>query len=190
MSPRFWAPPVAWMGVILLLSSDLGSGAETGRILGPLLRWAWPAASPLQIEALHALVRKGAHVVEYAVLAALWFRALARGGGRSPRVAAWAAVAISAAWAGLDEAHQALYPSRGSSLGDVGLDTAAAAAAAGTARAGWRAAVDRATSVVLWIAAAGGVLVGAMHLALDISPGWLWITTPAAALVLALRRLR
>lgn len=182
--------PLLWAAVILTLSFDLGSSAETSRLLVPVLHWLMPGASADQIAALHALVRKGAHVTEYAVLAALTFRAATRGlaWGRGP--GALLAVVAALAVAALDEGHQRLVLSRTASAWDVGLDTASAVATAGMAWWGWRRAADGLAGALLWLAAGGGVCVIAIDLAASVSPGPLWITTPAAAIVLLLRRRR
>jgi VanZ family protein len=191
MRPGYWLPPVVWMAVIFWLSSDTGSAAETSPILLPLLRWLLPWATPGELDALHGLARKGAHVVEYTVLAALWFRALARGRGLGPRASAWLALLLSLGWAGLDELHQSFLLSRTGSAMDVVLDGAAALAALMVARAGWRAAADAATGALLWIALAGGAVALAVNAWAGVPSGALWLTTPLAALgLLARRRLR
>src|SRR5712691_7353535 len=85
MRPAHWLPPVAWMAVTFWVSTDSGSGEHTSRILLPLLRWLLPWATPEALDAAHLLLRKSAHVTEYAILAALWFRAFRRGGRRVDR---------------------------------------------------------------------------------------------------------
>src|SRR2546425_1037883 len=142
MRPAHWLPPVLWMGVIMLLSTDTGSAAHTGELLLPLLHWLLPWASPGDLAAIHGLVRKGAHLTEYAILAALWYRAFTRGRRLTPPTAGWLAFGISLAWATLDEWHQAFLPSRTSSATDVGIDGAGAAVALIVACRGWRAALD------------------------------------------------
>jgi len=188
MRPIHWLPPLAWMGVILILSTDAGSAEYSSRMLLPLLRWVLPSATPLQLEALHGLARKGAHVTEYAVLTFLWFRALAAGARWSPRAAAWTALATGLGWACLDEAHQTLVLSRTASLGDITLDGVGTLAAVLVARVGWRRAADATTTVLLWGAVAGGAALLALDTAVGASSTVLWVTTPAAAVVLALRR--
>jgi VanZ family protein len=183
-----WVPPIAWMGVVLWLSSDAGSAEQTGRLLAPVLTWLLPGATPLQRDAVHALARKAAHLTEYATLAALWFRALVGGNGWSARAAAWAALAISVALAGTDEAHQSFFVSRTASLGDVALDSTGALAAVLVSRRGWRAAADAATTVLLWTAVAGGVLVLVLNVSIGVPSGVLWLTVPAALLTLIVRR--
>jgi VanZ family protein len=175
------------MGLILLLSSDTGSSEHTGALLRPLLRALWPGATDLQVQALHGLIRKGAHFTEYGVLAALWYRAFRVGLGARPRTAGVYALAASAAWAMVDEGFQALVISRTASAVDVAIDAAGAAAASVLAANGWRAA-DVATRLLLGLATAGGVLVLALNLTLGLPGGWLWLTTPAAAVVFLLYR--
>ena len=73
-----WLPPVAWTAVVLSLSAATFSADNTGGVIDPLLAWLLPWLTPSTIEAMHGLIRKLAHVTEYAVLAALWWRALDR----------------------------------------------------------------------------------------------------------------
>jgi len=188
MRPIDWIPPVAWMAVIFVLSTDAGSAHHTGQWLAPVIRLVLPGATPAQVQAVHALIRKLAHLTEYAILAALWFRAFARGARMSPAAAGWAALGLSAAWAGLDELHQAFVASRGGNLADVLLDSTGAAAAVVAARAGWRAAARRATVALLWFAAAGGALALAIDAQAGVPSGILWVTTPVAALALLVGR--
>ncbi len=123
---RYWLPPLFWMALIWGLSSDVGSSAQTSRFLVPLLTWLFPWATPGQIALGHGLVRKLGHVVEYAALAALWFRAL-RGERRlALPISAWTALAVSVAWAILDELHQSTVVSRTASATDVMIDAVGA----------------------------------------------------------------
>jgi hypothetical protein len=129
------------------------------------------------------LLRKTGHVLEYGILAWLWFRALApahRGG--------LAAFAISAAYAGLDEWHQAWTGRRAGSVVDVLLDGTAAAAALSLLRFGWQAVITFLTTILLWIAAAGGTLLLLLKLLTDVPGGWLWVSSPAAWMSLWLWR--
>src|SRR5204863_1924637 len=75
-----WVPPVAWTAVVLAFSSDTFSAHNTGSVVAPLLAWLLPWLAPSTIDTIHGLLRKSAHVTEYAVLAALWWRAFARSG--------------------------------------------------------------------------------------------------------------
>ena len=110
-------PPLLWMGLIALGSSSVLSGGRTGpwtlAWLGALAPWA----SAALIDGAHVGLRKLGHLVEFGVLAVLWYRALAP----SPR-AATAAFVLAAAYGGLDELRQGLDPSRVPAVGDVVVD--------------------------------------------------------------------
>src|SRR5207249_4254209 len=143
------------------------------------------------LHTVHRLLRKGAHLTEYAILAALWYRAFTRERNLSARAASWTAFAISLAWAALDEWHQSFLPSRTSSAMDVALDGAGAALALVVDWRAWRGMLDGATAILLWLAAVGGAAVIAMNAWTGVPSGTLWVTTPAAGLLLLARsRLR
>lgn len=191
MRPAHWLPPVVWMAVITWFSTDTASAEHTSQLLLPVLHWLLPWATPGQLDTIHRLLRKGAHLTEYAILAALWYRALTRGRDLSARAASWTAFAISLAWAALDEWHQSFVPSRTGSAVDVALDGAGAALALGLASGARRKVLEGATAVVLWLAAVGGAAVIAMDAWAGVPSGTLWLTTPAAGLLLLARsRLR
>jgi VanZ family protein len=182
-----WLPPVVWTAAVLSFSSASFSADNTGGLLGPLLAWLLPWLSPSAIETIHGAIRKAAHVTEYAVLAALWGRALARGGVRS-RPAAWLTLLIGVMVAAVDETHQSFVPSRTGSVRDVLIDTAGVLLAVVPARLGWRHAVDAATGTLLWTALVGGVAALALALAAGVGGGVLWLTVPVAAAALVYRR--
>jgi VanZ family protein len=128
---RDWLPVVGWMAFIFVGSTDAFSSGHTSRFIGPLLRWLWPGLPDAVVESAVFWIRKAAHVTEYAVLAALWWRALRRQVRRDPRPWSWPvagqALLGSALWAAADEIHQAFTVTRGASVLDVVLDTAGAA---------------------------------------------------------------
>ena len=188
MRPAHWLPPVVWMAVILSLASDAGSAEHTSRLILPVLRFVFPGASPLQLDAMHLVVRKLAHVSEYAILAALWLRALVAGRGLAPRPAAWGALAIAVAWAIVDESYQSTVGSRTGSPVDVAIDAAGALAVAVSGRFGWRPTVDALTATLLWAAAIGGAALLALDAAAGVSSGLLWLAVPGALAGLLLRR--
>jgi VanZ family protein len=185
-----WLPPLVWMAVIMWFSGGDFSADNTAAVLRPVLEWLLPWASPTQIGAVHALIRKTAHVTEYGVLATLWFVALTRERRWSPRVAAWVAVAVAIGWACLDELHQSTEPSRTASVVDVGYDTAGALLASVVARTGWRRAAGVVTTVLLWTAAVGGALMLAINIGAGARSGALWVTVPVATALLVARRRR
>lgn len=190
MRPAHWLPPVAWMALILAFSSDAGGAHQTGRFLEPLLAWLAPGAQPAQVDAVHVLLRKAGHVTAYAILAALWVRGLVAGRGLAPGPAAAAAVAIAVAWALVDEGRQALTTTRTGSLGDVAIDAAGALLGASATAAGWQRAVGVATTALLWVAALGGAGALLVDAVTGVAAGVLWVTAPAAALLLVLRHRR
>ncbi len=139
---RYWGPLVLWMGLIFWASADASSGARGSRILGPLLRWCLPDASTQRIDEIVFLIRKVAHVSEYAVLAwlaqrlFLAFDAAAISPRRIVRSAllAWGFCVV---YAISDEWHQTFVPTRVGTPWDVLID--AAGAALGLALTGlWR----------------------------------------------------
>ena len=125
---RYWMPAIVWMAVIFLGSTDMLSAAHTSRFLVPFLRWLDPQISLAALNAIQFGIRKLAHLTEYAILAALLWRAL-RGGTRWQAKMSilvfftWIACAIFAA---SDEFHQSFVPSRTSSPIDVMIDVTGA----------------------------------------------------------------
>lgn len=119
------------MAFIFTASSDLMSAEHTSRFLVPFLRWLKPDISPPTIVQIHFLIRKGAHLTEYAILAVLLWRAF-RFHRSNVRSSLWpqAAIALAVAiiFAAMDEYHQALVPTRGSSPIDVMIDSCGAIA--------------------------------------------------------------
>jgi VanZ family protein len=94
-----WLPVVAWAAVIFTLSSIPSLSTGLG---------AWDT-----------LLRKGAHVTEYAILGALLLRALGR---ETP------ALAVGIAYAATDELHQHFVRGRHASPFDVLIDAVGVAA--------------------------------------------------------------
>lgn len=120
---RLWLPPILWAGLILYFSGNTASSGQTSSALRELFRWL----SDGQFDALHFVIRKGAHFVEYGVLGALSFRAARE--GRAGWEGRWGAVAVglAAVVATMDETRQSLFTSRSGSAWDVLLDTSSAA---------------------------------------------------------------
>ncbi len=104
-----WAPVAAWAALIFTLSAipHLHSGFE-----------------------MDFLLRKIAHVVEYAVLSALLWRALEGGRPRGVWTLFLLSFFLSVLYAASDEWHQSFVPGRGASARDVLIDAAGALAAA------------------------------------------------------------
>jgi VanZ family protein len=125
---RYWLPVIVWMALIFGASADSSSVQHTDGILAHLFRWLHVDVTPSQLETMRWLVRKGAHMTEYAVLALLWWRAL-RGGRHgtewSSRAASFALM-VCVLYAASDEFHQSFVKSRTPSVTDVAIDTGGA----------------------------------------------------------------
>src|SRR5258708_13891992 len=70
-----WLPVLVWVGVIFLGSTNLMSAEHTSRFIIPFLRWLKPDISAETLASIHFILRKCAHVGEYAVLGLLLLRA-------------------------------------------------------------------------------------------------------------------
>src|SRR6185369_13661575 len=80
---RYWLPPLCWMAVMFLLSTDTFAAEETGPVLWDVLSGLLPHVTYAQYALLHVLLRKAAHLTEYALLAYLVLRALRGGAART-----------------------------------------------------------------------------------------------------------
>lgn len=135
---RYWLPALAWAVLVFVFSTAAFSAERTGHILRPFLEWLVGEITNSSFALIQFLVRKSAHVVVYATLSALWFRA--QRGPRSGWQPSWAlfALLVSVLVSISDEFHQSFVPSRTGTPWDVVLDTFAAflaqAAIAVTAR--------------------------------------------------------
>lgn len=99
-----WLPPLALMALIFALSAMPADDEDHGL--------------------LYVASRKLAHFGEYALLAALWWRALITEVSHSRALAL--AFAIAVLYAGSDELHQTLVSGRSGRPLDVGIDAAGA----------------------------------------------------------------
>ena len=124
---RIWryAPLIIWMALISFASSNEFSAINTSRVVRPLLLWLFPDITEESITLAHFLVRKTAHITEYAVLGCLAARAFT-GSSREFLRQRWflAGVLLVVLHALLDEYHQSFVPSRTGSLYDSGIDIA------------------------------------------------------------------
>jgi VanZ family protein len=120
---RYKLPALLWTAVIFLASTDAFSAPHTGSILQSIAAAILGHPLPeLTYELTQFVIRKLAHLTEYAILAALWFRAL-RGEERGWTLR-WSmlAVLIAIAVAAMDEFHQSFVPSRTGTPLDVVID--------------------------------------------------------------------
>ena len=111
-------PPLALMGLIWFLSSRSDLGGSDG----------W----------LGLVLRKGAHMTEFGLLAVLWARALRALWSARPRVACAGGATIALAWAVVDELHQTTVPGRHGTPVDVLIDSAGIVLGTLLLAAAWR----------------------------------------------------
>ena len=114
------------MIVIFSASADSRS-VQHSRIIEPLLRWLFPHIADQQVNLIVFILRKCAHLTEYAILCMLFWWALRKPVREDPRPWSWPeagwSVLLVALYAGSDEFHQLFVPSRDASLRDVAIDT-------------------------------------------------------------------
>jgi VanZ family protein len=130
-----WVPVIAWMILIFAGSTDMLSAEHTSRFLVPFLRWLDPHISFAMIAFINVVLRKLGHLTEYAILAALLWRALRFQVSRDVRAlwqTAGAALLIASVYAAFDEFHQSFVPSRTASMVDVMIDCTGALIAVAT----------------------------------------------------------
>ena len=128
---KYWLPIVLWLVLIFAASDDEQSVQRSSRIIGPLLHWLFPHLPAQTVKDLVTVVRKWAHVTEYAVLAWFFWRALRKPVRDDPRPwkrsEAVTSLVCVALYGISDEVHQAFVPSRQASPWDVLIDTGGAA---------------------------------------------------------------
>jgi VanZ family protein len=127
---KHWAPPIIWMAIIFLFSTDAFSGDNTGSLLWTVVSFIYPGVTQELFDSIHFYVRKAGHFTEYAILALLLFRAF-RSGARERWRLRWAlsSLLIAFLYASLDEFHQTFTRRRTGSVYDSLIDTSGAATA-------------------------------------------------------------
>ena len=129
---RAWLYCAAWMIFIFIMSATPGdvSSEESGFIVSLLTgiadAFSGGQSAALDLSLLELLVRKAAHMAEYAVLFLLYRRALNLSNARRP---GFIALILCIAYAATDEFHQLFVDGRGGTPVDVLIDTAGAALA-------------------------------------------------------------
>src|SRR5216110_1069670 len=121
---KYWLPLPIWLSVIFVGSTNLMSAEHTSRFVVPFLLWLKPGMSPHAIWVILVVMRKCAHVTEYAVLALLLWRALRSVPTlHAKTLMVFGAVLLGCAvFAATDEFHQTFVKSRTPSVRDVLLD--------------------------------------------------------------------
>ena len=122
---KYYLPVILWMAFIFWMSTGTFSAENTSSYLEAVLRFFAPKMSAREINVIHAIVRKSAHLIEYFIMGILFFRAY-----RGPSVERWEwkwslyALLSLAIWAAGDEFHQSFVSTRTASVRDVLIDTA------------------------------------------------------------------
>jgi VanZ family protein len=127
---KAWLAAGLWLTLIVIESSAVFSSENTGRLLYPILHFLF-GVDPFEFLHWHFYLRKSGHVIGYAILSILLFRAwrVTIPVPVRPRWSiVWARIAffMTALVASLDEWHQSYLPSRTGNVRDVLLDSTAA----------------------------------------------------------------
>ena len=119
---QYWLPAILIAVLISVFSTEYFSGEHTARFIYPALRWLFPTASRHALRSMHFVIRKLAHITEFAALSIAVFHGVRgdRPGWRTDW-ALWTLV-IAVAYAGVDEFHQSFVPLREPSVRDVIID--------------------------------------------------------------------
>jgi len=113
--PRSWLK--RWLPSVLIMALIFAASSTPGNDLPKFGVWDF-------------LVKKGSHMLGYALLAISYLRGLSGSRGINRRTA-FLAVVMAGLYALTDEYHQSFTPGRTPSIGDVGIDTLGASIGAG-----------------------------------------------------------
>lgn len=120
-----WSLCALWMGVIFVFSAMPGevsqaqSDGVTGALAAFLGTFMGEEAAASSLDLISLIVRKGAHMAEYAILFLLCAHALRVSGAKRPSLSAFI---LSVLYAATDEIHQGFTVERAPMLSDVGID--------------------------------------------------------------------
>lgn len=115
---------LGWAALIFYFSTRSFGPNASGAILTRMLHLIHLQVSPATFALFHALLRKSAHLTEYAIFSLLLY-----GNPHEKCTTGWQwrraaiCVAFAAAFSLTDEFHQVFVPGRHASLSDCGLDT-------------------------------------------------------------------
>jgi VanZ family protein len=121
---KYWIPVILGMIFIYWMSMEIFSSRSTLRMIDQIIRLFSMSLSRNEIIMINGVIRKLAHVIEYAVLGILLFRAF-RAVSQERLWWRWAgySLAVVLLYAMTDEFHQLHVPMRTASLVDIGYDT-------------------------------------------------------------------
>jgi VanZ family protein len=115
---------VSWAAMVFNLSRTPYSSTSSGRLIATVFSWLSITVLPLNLGLLNTLLRKSAHVTEYAILAVFLYNTMkpAEDPSWSRKAAIWALLA-SGGYSLTDEFHQQFVPGRHASPFDCLIDT-------------------------------------------------------------------
>ena len=119
-----YGPLILWAALIFIGSTDLLSAENTeGALVRPVL-WLFPHLSEGTLKIFQFVVRKAAHLTEYAIFALLAARAFRTSAREMLRQRwFWVSLLLVVAYSLSDEFHQSFYPSRTASIYDSMIDS-------------------------------------------------------------------
>ena len=120
---KYWLPVILFACFIFWMSTETFSSERTFSVVRAVIHFLVPGLSGKEVDLIHAIIRKLAHVVEYLILGFLLFRAFR---GRSSAWWSWRwfflTTIVVLLWAASDEFHQSFVSTRTASIVDVGVD--------------------------------------------------------------------
>ena len=128
---KYWLPILLWASLIFSASGDKKSVQHSSRIIEPLVRWLFPDATNETVHTTVFVVRKCAHMTEFAIFTLLIWRAAnatiwKQESGWNRRAVIFAA-ASAVLFAASDEFHQTFVPGRQGAVMDVVIDSVGSA---------------------------------------------------------------
>ncbi len=121
---RYWLPVILFACFIFWMSTETFSSEHTFSVVRSIISYLASGLSAEEVDLIHAIIRKIAHVVEYLILGFLLFRAF-RGHSSARWSWRWFFLAsiVVIFWAVSDEFHQSFVSTRTGSIVDLGVDT-------------------------------------------------------------------
>ncbi len=121
---KYWIPFFIWCGLISWMSTDAFSSDQSSKFIMPVIHYLFPWLLPQDVDFIHWLIRKAAHLVVYFVLGCLLFRALCGDALQKwcLRLSVYSVILLTI-FALVDELHQSSVPSRTFLLSDVAINS-------------------------------------------------------------------
>jgi len=123
----WWGLAATWAVIIFNLSGASCSAASSARLISSILNWLSISVLPQNLDRMNFLLRKTAHLSEYAIFAMILYHSIKPSGAQSwSRKSAFFALLASGIYSLTDEFHQMFVAGRHASLYDCLLDTTGA----------------------------------------------------------------